>query len=196
MARQGLRHVGTILALMLVGSTSLALGQDAPDPRVADIFRRFCIETFPGFVPSPLLIAEYDARGDDPTAPPRRNATGTDRSWSIPPLEGETYNILLQTYFGEVNGEAASGCSLMTSGQLSAPVIDQLQAFFPDVPKLAAPESARSGITRRRSLVEMAGKSTVWSILERDDPPHNGFEITLQRLPRSVIDELGLSRPR
>ena len=47
------RHVGTILALMLVGGTSVPFGQESPASRVADIFRRFCIETFPGCIPSP-----------------------------------------------------------------------------------------------------------------------------------------------
>ena len=190
------RHVKTVLALVLAGSASVALGQEGPDPRAADIFSRFCIETFPSFVPSSSLIAEYEASGDDPAAPPRSNATGTNRTWSIPPFEGKAYNLVLQTYFGEVNGEAASGCSLITSGQLDAPLIDQLQGLFPEVATLAAPEPAGSGITRRRSLVEIAGKATVWSIVERDDPPHNGFDITLERLPQSHIDGLGLTRPR
>ena len=104
--------------------------------------------------------------------------------------------MVLQTDFGEVNGEAASGCSLITSGQLDSPLIGQLHGLFPEVTKLAAPDPAGSGITRRQALVEIAGKATVWSIVERDDPPHHGFEITLERLPQSHMDGLGLSRPR
>ena len=79
-SRARCRHAGTVLAVVLACSASTALGQEEPDPRATDIFRHFCIETSPTFVPSSLLIAQYEASGDDPAAPPRSNATGTNRT--------------------------------------------------------------------------------------------------------------------
>lgn len=195
MTQAGTRLVATTCSLLvstflLAGSTIVVFGQEASDPRIPNVVQRFCIKTFPGFVPSPATIADFSATGDDPGAPPRINSTGSNRTWSIPPLEGETYNLLVQTYFGEVNGEAASGCSLSTSGEINPTLADRLQRLFPGQKELTEGEPDGQGMTRQRSLVEIAGETAVWTIMERDDPPHNGFEISLELLPKSLVKQM------
>lgn len=161
------------------------------ESQLVRVFAAICVEAFPDWIPTPETLKALGATGDDPNAPARPSRNGVNRSWSIDPPNAESRNnVHVQTYFGSLNGQKASGCQIVTDGKLEQAELDRLLALLPGAKRLPYDKSTTPQLDTRRWVVRLKKHEAVFTVVESNAnwPSAPYFETKLERYPPRYAD--------